>query len=62
MLGDGGRQFVEYCSSGMWRRLCTGSETWTNTAGTVACRQLGYSDQGVTILAVSLLKLALLIP
>ena len=37
---------VRYCSGGSWHYLCSGGVGWTPTLATVACRQLGYSDQG----------------
>ena len=44
--GSGGRQYVQYCSDGEWKSMCTDGGTWTTLEATVACRQLGYSDQG----------------
>ena len=37
---------IQYCSGGSWHYLCSGGVGWTPTLATVACRQLGYSDQG----------------
>ena len=38
--------FIQYCSGGSWHYLCSGGVGWTPTLASVACRQLGYSDQG----------------
>ena len=47
VTGSDGFQYVLYCSSGDWRNMCSGSGTWRITEAAVACRQLGYSDQGM---------------
>ena len=39
--------FIQYCSGGSWHYLCSGGVGWTPTLAAVACRQLGYSDQGI---------------
>ena len=41
--GSDSRQYVQYCSDGEWKSMCTGAGTWQNTEAAVACRQLGYS-------------------
>ena len=48
--GSGGRQYVQYCFDSEWKSMCTDGGTWTTTEATVACRQLGYSDQGEHIM------------
>ena len=35
---------VLYCANDVWMPMCNG--IWATTEATVACRQLGYSDQG----------------
>ena len=35
---------LEYCNAGTWNSIC--ADYWTNTHATVACKQLGYSNQG----------------
>ena len=45
--------FVRYCSGGSWHYLCEGGRAWTQTLATVACRQLGYSDQGEELYSFS---------
>ena len=46
--------FIQYCSGGSWHYLCGGGVGWTPTLATVACRQLGYSDQGERMLSFSI--------
>ena len=43
---EGNDIFIQYCYGGSWHYLCGGGVGWTTTLATVACRQLGYSDQG----------------
>ncbi len=41
--------FIQYCLNGTWRTICTGNgviDNWDTTKATIACIQLGYSDQG----------------
>ena len=40
--------YVQYCSEGNWHTLCSGNTGWASpqTLAKVACKQLGYSDQG----------------
>ena len=45
--GSDGFQYVQYCSSSEWRNMCTNFGTWQTTEAMVACRQLGYSNQGM---------------
>ena len=37
---------IQYCHGGDWHYLCCGGPRWTSTLATVACRQLGYSNEG----------------
>ena len=41
---------VQYCYNGLWSKVCRQNSEATGEWGlheaTVACRQLGYSDQG----------------
>ena len=46
--------FIQYCSGGKWYYLCSGGAGWTPTLAAVACRQLGYSDQGTTLFIANL--------
>ena len=51
-IGESNGIFIQYCSGGSWHYLCSGGAGWTPTLATVACRQLGYSDQGKGILQI----------
>ena len=46
---DSNEIFIQYCSEGSWYYLCIGGVGLTPTLATVACRQLGYSDQGIML-------------
>lgn len=35
---------LKYCNAGTWNSIC--ADYWTNSHATVACKQLGYSNQG----------------
>ena len=41
---------VQYCYNGLWSEVCIqdpgATSEWGLNEATVACRQLGYSDQG----------------
>ena len=52
-IGESNGVFIQYCSGGSWHYLCSGGLGWMPTLATVACRQLGYSDQGERILSYS---------
>jgi len=45
---------VDMCYGGIWRPLC--DDYWTFYDYTVACRQLGFSDQGMFSSSLILLK------
>ena len=48
--GDNINKIVEFCYKGEWRRICV-SDTWSNVEANIVCSQLGYNDQGDTIIA-----------
>ena len=35
---------LKYCNAGTWNSIC--ADYWTSSHATVACKQLGYSNQG----------------
>ena len=41
--------FAQYYYNNVWSFICA-SSIWSINETTVACRQLGYSDQGITSL------------
>ena len=46
-LSNEGR--VEICQSGEWKTVC--DNNWSQNEARVVCRQLGYTTQGMVILA-----------
>ena len=42
---------MELCDAdGVWRKICAGG--WGGDDAIVACRQMGFSDQGIVIIVV----------
>ena len=43
--------FIQYCLDDQWRWICIPNSHHMGAVATVACGQLGYSDEGITIVS-----------